>query len=280
MVRVSADDLPGPYLNGSGKWMRLVNSCSDSAVFVKCPSSVCGVRALPRSRNSFLTSTRHTAASSNSTEGQFASDFDELYLETLQLLDEVEGMEGNQQDDRNNTLVEPLLGVVGGRASRPNAWPYLVAIYKDGIFHCDGVILTQVWILTAAHCMVEWVTLSCCNMFVSFLDWLSVHWIHIEIFHQIREILLRGASWCIQAVFVLACSTVEESEKRAGTRGLQQPPYAKWHRADYVGRKTTLQSVDPPGVPTGESRVEIGTNAAIRVRRRWMGRHGRIRTGL
>ncbi|KAG7203877.1 hypothetical protein KM043_017931 [Ampulex compressa] len=53
----------------------------------------------------------------------------------------------------NDSLVGSELRVVGGRASRPKAWPFLVAIYKDGKFHCGGVILNEWWILTAAHCL-------------------------------------------------------------------------------------------------------------------------------
>lgn len=160
MVRVSANDFSGPYLNGSDGYMRLVDSCSDSAMFVKCPPLPCGISFHPH-QNSFLASTRSdTTATSymeynRHMEEQSVFDSDELYLETLKLLDEkYPAVEGNKEDG-NDTLVEPLLGVVGGRASEPKDWPFLVAIYEDGDFRCDGVILTEVWILTAAHCMVE-----------------------------------------------------------------------------------------------------------------------------
>ncbi|XP_063244111.1 uncharacterized protein LOC134543168 isoform X2 [Bacillus rossius redtenbacheri] len=43
--------------------------------------------------------------------------------------------------------------VVGGEASRPGSWPWVVALYKDGLFHCGGVILTPTWVMTAAHCV-------------------------------------------------------------------------------------------------------------------------------
>lgn len=45
--------------------------------------------------------------------------------------------------------------VVGGRESEPRAWPWTVAIHKNGGFLCGGVILDEIWILTAAHCMEQ-----------------------------------------------------------------------------------------------------------------------------
>ncbi|XP_021924195.1 uncharacterized protein LOC110831956 [Zootermopsis nevadensis] len=43
--------------------------------------------------------------------------------------------------------------VVGGQASEPAAWPWVVALYRDGEFHCGGVLLDEVWVMTAAHCV-------------------------------------------------------------------------------------------------------------------------------
>lgn len=43
--------------------------------------------------------------------------------------------------------------VVGGRESLPGSWPWLVAVYQDGAFHCGGVILNEFWIMSAAHCV-------------------------------------------------------------------------------------------------------------------------------
>lgn len=43
--------------------------------------------------------------------------------------------------------------VVGGRESLPGSWPWLVAVYEDGAFHCGGVILNEFWIMSAAHCV-------------------------------------------------------------------------------------------------------------------------------
>jgi hypothetical protein len=43
--------------------------------------------------------------------------------------------------------------VVGGQASQPAAWPWVVALYRDGDFHCGGVLLDETWVMTAAHCV-------------------------------------------------------------------------------------------------------------------------------
>ncbi|KAG8336073.1 hypothetical protein J6590_053296 [Homalodisca vitripennis] len=43
--------------------------------------------------------------------------------------------------------------VVGGGESVPGSWPWVVAVYQDGTFHCGGVILNQLWVMTAAHCV-------------------------------------------------------------------------------------------------------------------------------
>lgn len=43
--------------------------------------------------------------------------------------------------------------VVGGKFSKPAKWPWLVALYKDGFFHCGGVIINHLWVMTAAHCV-------------------------------------------------------------------------------------------------------------------------------
>ena len=48
---------------------------------------------------------------------------------------------------------DPIVGVVGGRASRPKAWPFVVGLYKDGRYHCGGAIINENWILTAGHCV-------------------------------------------------------------------------------------------------------------------------------
>ncbi|XP_015117186.1 serine protease nudel [Diachasma alloeum] len=62
----------------------------------------------------------------------------------------------NPTTERGNAMTDRLpsdFRIVGGRTSQPQAWPFLVAVYKDGYFHCGAVILDEHWIMTAAHCV-------------------------------------------------------------------------------------------------------------------------------
>jgi Trypsin/Low-density lipoprotein receptor domain class A len=42
--------------------------------------------------------------------------------------------------------------IVGGNEASPMEFPFIVAIYKDGNFHCGGSIYNEHWVITAAHC--------------------------------------------------------------------------------------------------------------------------------
>ncbi|XP_075056701.1 serine protease 56 [Mixophyes fleayi] len=50
----------------------------------------------------------------------------------------------------NNT--EPKGRIVGGSITAPGSWPWLVNIRLNGELMCGGVLLGDVWVLTAAHC--------------------------------------------------------------------------------------------------------------------------------
>ncbi|HYY12539.1 MAG TPA: serine protease [Kineosporiaceae bacterium] len=43
--------------------------------------------------------------------------------------------------------------VTGGRVSRSNAYPWLVALSVDGRFRCGGELVDPSWVLTAGHCV-------------------------------------------------------------------------------------------------------------------------------
>ncbi|EDV41196.1 uncharacterized protein Dana_GF10896 [Drosophila ananassae] len=45
--------------------------------------------------------------------------------------------------------------IVGGRYTSDLQWPFVVAIYRDGKFHCGGTIYTERWIISAAHCVIN-----------------------------------------------------------------------------------------------------------------------------
>lgn len=41
---------------------------------------------------------------------------------------------------------DEILRIVGGDRSGPHNWPYVVALYKDGRFHCGGTIINEQWV--------------------------------------------------------------------------------------------------------------------------------------
>ncbi|KFM60129.1 Atrial natriuretic peptide-converting enzyme, partial [Stegodyphus mimosarum] len=50
---------------------------------------------------------------------------------------------------------KPSWRIVGGKESEPGAWPWLVALHggPDEVFFCGGVLLSEWWVLSAAHCV-------------------------------------------------------------------------------------------------------------------------------
>jgi secreted trypsin-like serine protease len=45
--------------------------------------------------------------------------------------------------------------ILGGTSASEGEFPYMVAIYKDNLIICSGVILSSRWVLTKAECMVD-----------------------------------------------------------------------------------------------------------------------------
>ncbi|XP_076681045.1 serine protease nudel isoform X2 [Andrena cerasifolii] len=120
----------GPYLAEVNKELKLIPSCMNTAVYVRCPQFPCGTTVL------------------SETKDLYAPPWFNEITEELGLRMKENGRNGTEED-----MVGSQLRVVGGRASQPKAWPFMVAIYKDGKFYCGGVILNELWILTAAHCL-------------------------------------------------------------------------------------------------------------------------------
>ncbi|KYM93915.1 Serine protease nudel [Cyphomyrmex costatus] len=132
-----------------------MTSCPGTAVFVKCPPLPCGSKAYSRQNFSpaFNVAKNNYKSRKHMEEQSEIAKFNQLYQETLGLLEPNQFMSEKRMREQNDTLVGSQSRVVGGQASQPKAWPFLVAIYKDGSFHCGGVILSEVYILTAGHCM-------------------------------------------------------------------------------------------------------------------------------
>ncbi|XP_011256317.2 serine protease nudel isoform X3 [Camponotus floridanus] len=152
-IRVPENVFQDPYVKEIDGQIKLA-SCSGTAIFVKCPPLPCGIKTIPHQDFSYIVDTmRNDYAYKRQAKEQHVSyKFNKLYQETLRLLDTNSAFEKKEQD-QNDTLVGAQSRVVGGRASQPKAWPFLVAIYKDGHFHCGGVIISEIHVLTAGHCM-------------------------------------------------------------------------------------------------------------------------------
>ncbi|XP_029664997.1 serine protease nudel-like [Formica exsecta] len=154
IVRVPENVFRDPYVKEIDGQIKLT-SCSGTAIFVRCPPLPCGIKTIPY-QDSFRTvdaMRNDYVYKRQGKEQHVLYKFNKLYQETLGLLDTKHSAFEKKEQNENDTLVGAQSRVVGGRASQPKAWPFLVAIYKDGRFHCGGVILSEIHVLTASHCM-------------------------------------------------------------------------------------------------------------------------------
>lgn len=54
-----------------------------------------------------------------------------------------------------DTASSPPVRIVGGSAASANQFPYQVALLRQGSFSCGGSLITNKWVLTAAHCVMS-----------------------------------------------------------------------------------------------------------------------------
>merc|ERR1712198_485117 len=43
--------------------------------------------------------------------------------------------------------------IVGGEEAEPNQWPWIVALFIDNAWFCGGSLISENWVMTAAHCV-------------------------------------------------------------------------------------------------------------------------------
>ncbi|XP_053674751.1 serine protease nudel [Anopheles nili] len=110
--------LPGPYISQRATGVlaepEFSDTCNGVYVHVRCPPVRCGTSRLHE---------QHAARISVRTRRNVTED----------------------------ELVESVR-IVGGSQAEPEAYPFIVGIFRDGKFHCGGSIYNEHWIISAAHC--------------------------------------------------------------------------------------------------------------------------------
>ncbi|CAG9768789.1 unnamed protein product [Ceutorhynchus assimilis] len=183
-MTLTTDPYDGLFINVlPNSEVSLVNTCvQDRAAFVECPPIYCGLR--------FLVNNPYRNEEVDTSIEDLLSDLERAYkvkeggYERINLEAELDRIKNNHQDldlstkgkltheqleeviedlektftrrhvseDENVDFILKDSRVVGGKPSQPASWPWLVSIYKNGIFHCGGVLINELWIVTASHC--------------------------------------------------------------------------------------------------------------------------------
>ncbi|CAH0702950.1 unnamed protein product [Spodoptera exigua] len=150
------------YLNtGPGGLIQTSDTCmNSSAVYVTCPDLICGTRVQSTSQllkqsnvmeNRLFGRNKRYFPTSHAYPPMFYGNRYKRDVKEDRTMTNY-GMKINRSfDTMRNKRTESR--VVGGRPSQPAAWPWMVAVYRNGMFHCGGVVINHSWVISAAHCV-------------------------------------------------------------------------------------------------------------------------------
>lgn len=102
-----------------------INQNSNAILFVKCPPMRCGHTM----KNSFKSPLRVRLSLADETAEKTTN-------------------KGKRSAERPKRIVSPNDRVVGGSPCAPLEWPFVIGLYRDGRFHCGGVIHNELFVRT------------------------------------------------------------------------------------------------------------------------------------
>ncbi|CAK1546026.1 unnamed protein product [Leptosia nina] len=140
------------YLNTApGGLIQNSTTCfNSSAVYITCPDLLCGTRIITNS-HMIRENTENQLFGRNKRFLMPNYPYPFLFYAPLRSKRNVVTTSSEDSKELRKRMTEGR--VVGGKPSQPAAWPWVVALYRDGQFHCGGVIINQNWIMSAAHCV-------------------------------------------------------------------------------------------------------------------------------
>ncbi|KPJ19500.1 Serine protease nudel [Papilio machaon] len=143
------------YINtGPGGFIHTSKTCfNSSAVYVTCATLLCGTR-MP-SAGQLLDQNIDMESDLYGRNKRFSFNRPFMFLgNRYKRHVGINNDEAQYQQKLSNSREKRTdVRVVGGIPSQPAAWPWVAALYRDGMFHCGGVILNQHWVMSAAHCV-------------------------------------------------------------------------------------------------------------------------------